>query len=74
MTDEAEEDLATIAYMYGYEKAKSRWVGLINEEEILDIAETAWGKDKLSEGRDNHFGFYVDFARAIEAILKERNT
>ena len=53
-----------------------QWVGLTDEAEILDIiiAETAWGKDKLSEGRDNHFGFYVDFARAIEAILKERNT
>jgi len=58
-------------------KAKStgqgQWVGLIDEAEILDIAETAWGKDKLSEGRDDHFGFYVDFARAIEAKLKEKN-
>jgi len=50
------------------------WVGLESDEQILEISKDVWGKDKLNRGRDDHRPFYIDFARAIEAKLKESNT
>jgi hypothetical protein len=50
------------------------WVGLESDEQILEISKDAWGKDKLNRGRDDHRSFYIAFARAVEAKLKERNT
>jgi hypothetical protein len=55
-------------------ESKREWVGLESDEQILEISKEVWGKDKLNRGRDDHRPFYIDFARAIEAILKERNT
>jgi len=49
------------------------WVGLESDEQILEISKDAWGKDKLNRGRDDHRSFYIAFARAIEAKLKEKN-
>ena len=54
--------------------AKREWVGLESDEQILEISKDAWGKDKLNRGRDDHRSFYIAFARAVEAKLKERNT
>ena len=53
---------------------KREWVGLTDEKEIIELSKDAWGRDKLSYGRDDHLSFYVAFARAIEAKLKEKNT
>jgi hypothetical protein len=50
------------------------WVGLESDEQILEISKDVWGKDKLNRGRDDHRPFYIDFARAIEAELREKNT
>jgi hypothetical protein len=50
-----------------------QWVGLESDEQILEISKDAWGKDKLNQGRDDHRSFYIAFARAIEAKLKEKN-
>ena len=52
----------------------NEWVGLESDEQILEISKDAWGKDKLNRGRDDHRSFYIAFARAIEAKLKEENT
>jgi hypothetical protein len=49
------------------------WVGLESDEQILEISKDVWGKDKLNRGRDDHRPFYIDFARAVEAKLKEKN-
>ncbi len=51
-----------------------KWQGLTDEGEILELSKDAWGRDRLKQGRADHTGFYVDFARAIEAKLKEKNT
>jgi hypothetical protein len=53
--------------------ASREWVGLESDEQILEISKDAWGKDKLNRGRDDHRPFYIDFARAIEAKLREKN-
>jgi len=53
--------------------ASREWVGLESDEQILEISKDVWGKDKLNRGRDDHRPFYIDFARAIEAKLKEKN-
>ena len=53
---------------------KGAWVGLPSDEEILEISKDAWGRDELQYGKEDHCQFYVDFARAIEAKLKEKNT
>jgi hypothetical protein len=50
-----------------------QWVGLESDEQILEISKDVWGKDKLNQGRDDHRPFYINFARAIEAKLKEAN-
>jgi len=55
-------------------KNKKEWVGIGTDEEIIELSKDAWGRDKLSEGRSSHKGFYVDFARLIERKLKEKNT
>ena len=47
------------------------WVGLESDEQILEISKDVWGRDKLNRGRDDHRSFYIAFARAIEAKLKE---
>lgn len=52
---------------------KKEWKGLGSDEEILELSKDAWGRDKLDTGRDDHTGFYIAFARAIEAKLKEEN-
>jgi len=53
--------------------ARREWVGLESDEQILEISKDVWGKDKLNRGRDDHRPFYIDFARAVEAKLKEKN-
>ena len=53
---------------------KRGWVGLPSDEEILEISKCAWGESELKYGRDDHRPFYIAFARAIEAKLKEKNT
>ena len=53
---------------------KREWVGLPSDEEILEISKCAWGESELKYGRDDHRPFYIAFARAIEAKLKEKNT
>jgi len=55
-------------------ESKREWVGLESDEQILEISKEVWGKDKLNRGRDDHRPFYIDFARAIEAKLKQKNT
>ena len=57
----------------GWEPPKREWVGLESDEQILEISKDAWGKDKLNRGRDDHRSFYIAFAQAIEAKLKEKN-
>jgi hypothetical protein len=54
--------------------APREWVSLESDEQILEISKDVWGKDKLNRGRDDHRPFYIDFARAIEAELREKNT
>jgi hypothetical protein len=49
-----------------------QWVGL-TDEELLELSKDAWGTDKLHIGRSDHTGFYIDFGRAVEAKLKEKN-
>ena len=49
-----------------------KWVGL-TDEELLELSKDAWGTDKLHIGRSDHTGFYIDFGRAVEAKLKEKN-
>jgi len=62
-----EDDLATIAYMYGYEKAKSRWVSLTGDE----IREGAIAADPEREDLCRwSFEMGVQFA---EQKLKEKN-
>jgi len=60
-------DELTIAYMSGLHdgKKKREWVGL-TDEEIKRI-----GKLDLDS---DYFGLWYDFAKAIEAKLKEKNT
>ena len=71
---EAEQpDLARVGEV-GVWGDKREWVGLTDEKEIIELSKDAWGRDKLSYGRDDHLSFYVAFARAIEAKLKEKNT
>jgi hypothetical protein len=53
---------------------KREWVGLPSDEEILEISKDVWGRDELQYGKENHCQFYVDFARVLEAKLKEKNT
>jgi hypothetical protein len=53
---------------------RREWVGLESDEQILEISKEVWGRDKLNRGRDDHRPFYIDFARAIEAELKQKNT
>ena len=53
---------------------KGAWVGLPSDEEILEISKDAWGRDELQYGKEDHCQFYVDFAKAIEAKLKEKNS
>ena len=54
-------------------KGKHEWVGLTDEKEIIEMSKDAWGRDVLKQARDDHSSFYVAFARAIEAKLKEKN-
>lgn len=68
MTEEAEEDLVTIAYMYGFEEAKSQWVKISEEEIIEGIKKTDPGRMDLCPWS---FRKGVEFA---EQKLKERNT
>jgi len=55
------------------EERVKEWAGIGTDEEIIELSKDAWGRDKLTEGRSSHKGFYVDFARLIEAKLKEKN-
>jgi len=48
------------------------WVGM-TDEILLDISKDAWGRNKLHISRSDHTGFYLDFGRAVEAKLKEKN-
>ena len=52
--------------------AERQWVGL-TDEELLELSKDAWGRNKLHLGRSDHTGFYIDFGRAVEAKLKEKN-
>lgn len=63
---------ARIANMFGREVVDDE-KGLGTDEEILELSKDAWGRDKLYFGRDDHTGFYVAFARLIEAKLKKKN-
>ena len=69
MTDE-DEDLATIAYMYGYERAKKQWVGL-TEEERTGIREWQRIQEELGPVWAPMMYYLYE---AIEAKLKEKNT
>ena len=51
---------------------KKEWVGL-TDEILLDISKDAWGRNKLHISRSDHTGFYIDFGRAVEAKLKQKN-
>jgi hypothetical protein len=51
---------------------RMQWVGL-TDEILLDISKDAWGRDKIHISRSDHTGFYLDFGRAVEAKLKEKN-
>jgi len=53
-------------------EVKREWVGL-TDEILLDISKDAWGRNKLHISRSDHTGFYLDFGRAVEAKLKEKN-
>jgi hypothetical protein len=53
-------------------EAAPKWVGL-TDEELLELSKDAWGRNKLHLGRSDHTGFYIDFGRAVEAKLKEKN-
>jgi hypothetical protein len=53
-------------------EAAPKWVGL-TDEELLELSKDAWGRNKLHIGRSDHTGFYIDFGRAVEAKLKEKN-
>ena len=61
MTDKQDDDDLTIAYMSGFYdgRKKREWVGLTDEERYLG--------DARSEEE-------IEYARAIEAKLKEKNT
>ena len=50
------------------------WQSVGTDAEILELSKDAWGREKLKYGRTDHTQFYIDFARAIEAKLKEKNT
>ena len=68
MTDETEEDLATIAYMSGYHDAKRQWAG-IHDAEIIE------GIIKADPGRMDICGWSFEVgARFAEKLLKEKNT
>jgi len=67
MTDEAEEDIATIAYLYGFEEAKSRWVGLTEEE----IREGITKADP--EREDLCIWSFEEGVKFAEQKLKEKN-
>ena len=53
-------------------EVKRDWAGL-TDEELLDISKDAWGRNKLHISRSDHTGFYIDFGRAVEAKLKQKN-
>jgi hypothetical protein len=58
--------LACPAYLHGYTASPKReWVGL-TDEEITKIGNLDWDSA--------YVGIWYDFARAIEAKLKEKNT
>jgi hypothetical protein len=67
LANEALDKMAENARELGldYESAQRTWVGL-TDEEIKRI-----GKLDLDS---NYFGLWYDFAKAIEAKLKEKNT
>jgi len=68
MTDKDDEDLLTIAYLYGAEQAKSRWVGLTEEEILKGITKADPNRMDICPWS---FRQGVQFA---EQQLKERNT
>ena len=49
------------------------WQSVGTDAEILELSKDAWGREELKYGRTDHTQFYIDFARAIEAKLKEKN-
>jgi len=68
LTDKQEQDDLTIAYMSGFYdgKKKREWVGLTDEEV---------GRLTVFDGLHHvELPILADFARAIEAKLKEKNT
>ena len=67
------EHFAALVVAAEREKCAKEWVSLGADEEIIELSKDAWGRDKLTEGRSSHKGFYVDFARLIERKLKEKN-
>jgi len=62
-----DEDLASIAYMYGFEEAKSRWVGIDREE----IREGIRAADP--EGMDICGWSFEEGVKFAEQKLKEKN-
>ena len=63
-----DEDLLTVAYMYGAEQAKSRWVGIDREE----IREGIRAADP--EGMDICGWSFEEGVKFAEQKLKEKNT
>ena len=62
-----DEDLLTVAYMYGAEQAKSRWVGIDREE----IREGIRAADP--EGMDICSWSFEEGVKFAEQKLKEKN-
>ena len=51
----------------------AEWQTVGTDAEILELSKDAWGRNKLKHGATDHTKFYIDFARLIEAKLKEKN-
>jgi len=62
-----DEDLLTVAYMYGAEQVKSRWVG-IDREEIREGIKAA-----NPEGMDICSWSFEEGVKFAEQKLKEKN-
>lgn len=43
----------------------------MTDDQLLELAKDAWGRDKLGEGRVDHRQFYVDFGRLVMKVERE---